>query len=159
MKTLLENAIQIALEAHDGQVDKAGTPYILHPLTVMQSLKSIEDKVVGVLHDVIEDSEFTKEILIQRGIPENLADDVEMLSRKSNETYDRYLTRLLNSNSLRVLNVKDKDLEHNLDRGRLDSVSDVDMERMKKYANASIRIKAKIKELKFFNKQLTGGNQ
>jgi len=53
----LEKAIKIALEAHIGQVDKGGNPYILHPLRVMLSLNSEEERIVGVLHDVVEDCE------------------------------------------------------------------------------------------------------
>ena len=51
----LQRAISIAVEAHEGQIDKGGNPYILHPLRVMMSLRTVDEMIVGVLHDVVED--------------------------------------------------------------------------------------------------------
>ena len=62
-----ERAIEIAVSAHKGAVDKGGNPYILHPLTVMLSLETAEEKIVGVLHDVIEDTPWTFEALRNEG--------------------------------------------------------------------------------------------
>ena len=68
----LERAIEIAVSAHKGQVDKSGAPYILHPLRIMFSLKSEEEKIVGILHDVVEDSDWSFEDLIKEGYSENV---------------------------------------------------------------------------------------
>ena len=58
---LLEKAIKIASICHEGQVDKAGKPYILHPLTVMESVDTLPEKILAVLHDTIEDTDTTME--------------------------------------------------------------------------------------------------
>jgi (p)ppGpp synthase/HD superfamily hydrolase len=74
---MLERAIEIAVEAHKGQVDKGGSPYILHPLRVMMSVNGESEKIVAVLHDVVEDSVWTFDALLAEGFA------VEAISIKS----------------------------------------------------------------------------
>ena len=70
----LEKAIQIATEAHKGQLDKSGKDYIGHPLRVMEMGNTEEEKIVGVLHDVVEDTEWTFEALEAEGFSKQIID-------------------------------------------------------------------------------------
>jgi GTP diphosphokinase / guanosine-3',5'-bis(diphosphate) 3'-diphosphatase len=93
LKHWLEEAIKIATKAHKGQVDKAGKPYILHPLRVMLKMPSIELMIIAVLHDGIEDSTLTCEDLRQKGFPETIISAVEALTKSEDETYEDFIKR------------------------------------------------------------------
>ena len=91
----LERAIQIATEAHHGQVDKAGNDYILHPLRVMELGNSLEEKIVGVLHDVVEDTDWTFERLADEGFSPIILDALRCVTKLSeNEPYDHFISRV-----------------------------------------------------------------
>jgi len=77
----LERAIEIAVSAHKGAVDKGGQPYILHPLAVMMSLKTDAEKIVGVLHDVVEDTDWTFEALKQEGFSEDIIEALQSVTK------------------------------------------------------------------------------
>ena len=82
----LEKAIKIAVEAHTGQLDKGGNPYILHPLRVMLSLKTEEERIVGVLHDVVEDCEgWTWDRLASNGLSERIIEALKSVSKTPEE--------------------------------------------------------------------------
>lgn len=116
INSVLAKAIVIASKAHEGQRDKEGYPYILHPLRVMQSLQSFEDKVVAVLHDVIEDTPVTATDLEMNGIPQELVDDVVMVSRLSHtESHWQFIERICKHGSDRALRVKIADVVDNSD--------------------------------------------
>lgn len=133
--TTLQRAIEIAYEAHAGQYDKAGADYINHPLRVMEKGKTEEEKIVGVLHDVIEDSEWTIEMLIAEGFSPNVISALQCLTKKSEtENYDDFISRVL-TNEL-AARVKLNDLEDNLDLSRLKTVSPADIGRCEKYKRA-----------------------
>jgi len=91
---LLNKAILLAVEAHRGQVDKAGDPYILHPLRVMGMVEGLDTKVVAVLHDTIEDTEVTAEVLRELGLPEYLVEAVEAVTRQPDEPYAEFIERV-----------------------------------------------------------------
>lgn len=130
----LEDAILLAAEAHRGQSEKAGNPYILHPLRVMFRLESETDRIVGVLHDVIEDTRYTLQDLSAMGYPESLLDALDCLTRRETETYEEFIARIrINPLARRV---KLADLEDNMDVRRLPALTDKDAERLKKYLNA-----------------------
>ena len=130
----LEDAILLAAEAHRGQTEKAGHPYILHPLRVMFRLESETDRIVGVLHDVIEDTRYTLQDLRAMGYPEPLLQALDCLTRRETETYEEFITRLrINPVARRV---KLADLEDNMDVRRLPALTEKDAERLKKYLNA-----------------------
>ena len=74
MNNVFEKALMIAVQAHSGQTDKQGKPYILHPLAVASQLDSLELKTIALLHDTIEDSWVSKEFLLENGIPEELVE-------------------------------------------------------------------------------------
>ena len=90
----LERAIEIATEAHRGQRDKAGNDYIGHPLRVMAAGKTPEEKIVGVLHDVVEDSDWTLEELAAEGFAPEIIEALRCLTHAEEEPYDRYIARI-----------------------------------------------------------------
>ena len=91
----LERAIEIATEAHRGQFDKAGNDYIGHPLRVMAAGKTTEEKIVGVLHDVVEDTDWTFERLAAEGFSAEVIEALRCVTKLSeNEPYDKFIARV-----------------------------------------------------------------
>ncbi len=130
----LEQAIVIAAKAHTGQVDKAGAPYILHPLRVMLSLDSPEDKIVGVLHDVVEDSPTTFEDLRAAGFSETTIQALASVTRRPDEAYLTFVARAAADPIGR--RVKLADLRDNTDRSRIPNPSAKDYARLERYRQA-----------------------
>lgn len=131
----LERAIEIATEAHRGQLDKAGNDYINHPLRVMAASKSAEEKIVGVLHDVVEDTDWTFEMLADEGFSNEIIEALRCVTKLSDsEPYDKFIARV-KTNPLAVA-VKLNDLSDNMDIRRLPYLSDKDVKRLKKYLKA-----------------------
>ena len=135
----LQRAIEIATEAHKGQYDKAGNDYIGHPLRVMEMGKTENEKIVGVLHDVIEDTDWTFEALAAEGFSEEVIAALRCVTKLSeNENYDDFIDRV-KKNPLAVA-VKINDLSDNMDIRRLPYLSDKDIKRLKKYLKAYKRL-------------------
>ena len=131
----LERAIEIAVEAHRCQVDKAGCEYVEHPLRVMASGRTLEEKIVGVLHDVVEDSEWTFARLEAEGFSADVIDALRCVTKLSDsEPYDKFIARI-KKNPLAVA-VKLNDLADNMDIRRLPYISEKDVKRLKKYLKA-----------------------
>ena len=131
----LERAIEIAVEAHSGQLDKSGCEYIGHPLRVMAAGNTIEEKIVGVLHDVVEDSGWTFEMLVAEGFSAEIVEALRCLTRLSEtEPYDKFIARI-KKNPLAVA-VKLNDLADNMDIRRLPYISEKEVKRLKKYLKA-----------------------
>ena len=131
---LLILAGKVATEAHAGQVDKGGNPYILHPKAVASGLSAIEYKVVALLHDVLEDINITAQDLQKMGFTNRIVNSVSILTKKPNEAYTDYLRRI-KSDSV-AWHVKIADLQHNLDITRIPNPSPEDYERLNKYKDA-----------------------
>ena len=132
----LERAIEIAVSAHKSQVDKGGSPYILHPIRVMMSLNSEDEKIVGVLHDVVEDSdEWDFERLIKEGFSEQVINALKSVTKSSgNENYKEFIKRARHNKIGR--SVKIADIKDNLDIHRLGALQISDLERINKYKMA-----------------------
>ena len=131
----LQRAIEIATQAHKGQFDKSGKDYIGHPLRVMEMGKTEEEKIVGVLHDVVEDTEWTFEALEAEGFSQEVIAALKCVTKLSeNENYDDFIERV-RRNPLAVA-VKLNDLTDNMDIRRLPYLSDKDVKRLKKYLKA-----------------------
>ena len=130
----LERAIEIAVAAHDGQLDKAGMEYIGHPMRVMAAGSSVDEKIVGVLHDVVEDSAWTFEQLAAEGFAPHIIEAVRCLTKLEGESYDKFIARV-KCNALATA-VKLNDLTDNMDIRRLPYLSDKDVKRLKKYLKA-----------------------
>ena len=131
---MLELALSIATEAHNGQFDKAGVDYIEHPIYVASQVDTEEEKAVALLHDVIEDSPVSAEELLQAGLPETVVTAVHVLTKKKEQDYQTYLETVKKNPLARV--VKLADLKHNSDLSRLSSITEKDRERLKKYKKA-----------------------
>lgn len=137
----LTKAIEIATKAHEGQVDKVGQSYIKHPLRVMAMGATDEEKIVGVLHDVVEDSDWTFERLIDEGFSEEIIDALRCVTKLSeSEPYDAFIERV-KTNPLAV-KVKINDLTDNMDIRRLPSISESDVKRLRKYLKAYRQLNA-----------------
>ena len=120
--SLLYDAIMIATIFHEGQVDKIGEPYILHPIRIMTKCETDEERIVAVLHDTLEDTELTIEYLKEEDFPEYIIEAIDTITRKENESYFEYIERV-KENEL-ALKVKLLDLEDNLDESRLSKIED-----------------------------------
>ena len=88
MNSVFETALEIAVKAHKGQVDKNGVAYILHPLAVAGLLDSLELKTIAILHDTIEDTDVTAEYLLEKGIPKHIVEAVQLLTKPEDEEYE-----------------------------------------------------------------------
>ncbi|WP_085648882.1 MULTISPECIES: HD domain-containing protein [unclassified Pseudomonas] len=140
MTQTLERAIAIAATAHAGQVDKGGAPYILHPLKVMLRMSSLEERIVAVLHDVVEDCGISLEDLRKEGFSEAVLSAIESVTKVPGESYEDFVERAAQNPIGRV--VKLADLEENSDLSRIDSPSWEDLERIEKYRRAIGRLRA-----------------
>ena len=128
----LEDAISIAALAHKGQKEKANASYILHPLRIMLRMKTEAEMIAGVLHDVVEDSEWTLEQLREQGFSEEILKAVECLTHKEGEDYENYIERVKANDIARK--VKLADLEDNMNIRRISSdLTERDLKRLEKY--------------------------
>jgi (p)ppGpp synthase/HD superfamily hydrolase len=131
----LERAIAIAVEAHTGQVDKAGLPYILHPLRVMLSLRTDDERIVGVLHDVCEDCPgWDFERLRTDGFSEIVIEALASVTKIEGERYEDFVIRAAQNTIGR--RVKEADLIDNSDISRIAEPTQRDHDRLAKYARA-----------------------
>lgn len=131
---MIEKAIALALDAHTGQTDKAGKPYILHPLRVMQQLETEAEQIVGVLHDVVEDSSYTFEDLESFGFPSESITAIKLVTKQPGIDYQTYLNKI--KSNLIARNVKLADLRDNMNLQRLQTVTEKDLRRQAKYKKA-----------------------
>lgn len=132
--SLIDTALTLALKAHAGQRDKAGAAYIKHPLRVMNQLQDEREQATALLHDVLEDSSLTSDDLRQAGIPDEVIQAVELLTRDFGESYEQYLERVRANPIARA--VKLADLNDNLRLERLGIVTNADLDRLNKYLRA-----------------------
>jgi (p)ppGpp synthase/HD superfamily hydrolase len=130
----LERAIAIAVEAHRGQTDKAGQPYVLHPLRIMLSLDSEAERIVGVLHDVVEDSDWTFDDLRREGFSEDVIEALASVTKRDGESYDAFVARAAANPIGRA--VKRADLLDNSDLGRIAKPTARDRARIETYRRA-----------------------
>ncbi|MES9900549.1 MAG: hypothetical protein ABW148_16200 [Sedimenticola sp.] len=136
---LFEKSLEIALKAHSGQRDKVGKAYILHPLRIMAKMETEVEMSVALLHDALEDSDLEAADLLDEGIPATVVDAVQSLTKGEGENYEIYLERVL-ENEL-ACKIKKADIEDNINILRLSSVTDRDLERIKKYHKAWWKLK------------------
>jgi len=130
----IEKAISLAIEAHKGKVDKAGAPYILHPLRVMFQMETKEEMIAAVLHDVLEDTAITPDQLKEMGFSETVLEALDSVTKRAGETYEDFVRRA----ALHPIGKKIKlaDLRDNMDLSRLEEITDNDIKRVKKYHGA-----------------------
>ena len=131
---LLKKADQIAEQAHRGQVDKGGEPYINHPRAVADELSDLEEKIVALLHDLCEDTPWTVKQLQEAGFTPQICLAVDLLTHRKGDSYGTYLTRLRQNRLAR--NVKLMDLSHNMNLDRIPNPTQADRDRVEKYRRA-----------------------
>lgn len=134
-------ALKIAVEAHEGQVDRDDEAYILHPLTVGLMGKTDEERCAGFLHDVLEDTDYTVEMLEEAGIPDGVINALELLTHDKDTLYYDYVQHIIDSHNPIALRVKYNDLQHNYERGK--AYPDL----QEKHGKALKMVKAAIEEM------------
>ena len=130
----VEDAISIAALAHKGQRDKAGAPYLLHPLRMMMRMNSEAAMMAAVLHDVVEDTDWTLERLREKGFSAEVLEAVDCLTHREGESYQEFVERV-RANPL-ARQVKIADLEDNMNIQRMGRLGAKDLERLEKYHRA-----------------------
>ena len=135
---MLEKAIQLAVKYHSGQVDKAGKPYIMHLIRVMMKGETETEKVCGILHDIVEDTNCTFDTLKKEGFTNEVIDVVRCVTKIDNETYDDFISRILENPT--AIKVKINDLEDNMNLDRLNEITSKDTQRLEKYNKALMRL-------------------
>ncbi len=141
---LLHKAIKIADKAHKGQTDKYNAPYIGHVMRVMNDGKTIDEKIVGILHDVVEDCpKYDLDYLRGQGFPEYILFAISCLSKLDpNETYDDFIKRI--EQSPLAVAVKINDLKDNMDIKRANRLlTEKDLKRLNKYLKAYLYLTEK----------------
>lgn len=134
LDSLLELAVKVATEAHDGQVDKGGSPYILHPQAVADSVDSTECKIVAWLHDVVEDTSITLGDLTEMGFSDEIVRAVQAITKVKGVSYNDYLQIVKDNETARI--VKIADITHNSDISRIPNPTEKDYARVAKYQKA-----------------------
>jgi (p)ppGpp synthase/HD superfamily hydrolase len=127
----LADAISLATEAHRGHYDKSGVSYIQHSLRIMHRMNTRTEQIVGVLHDIMEDTPITRQVLKEKGYSQEVIDSLDHLTKREGEQYEDFIMRC-RTNPI-ALKVKIADLEDNMDLRRLDKVTENDLERLNKY--------------------------
>ena len=128
---MLNKALNIAYKAHIGQLDKGGSPYILHPVRVALHCQTEDEKIVALLHDVVEDTEISFDDLKEYGFPNQIIEAVKALTKQKNESYDVYIDRVIRDPIAKK--VKLADMKHNSDITRIKNPSQKDYDRCQKY--------------------------
>ena len=114
----IDLALRIATKAHEGQLDRDGNPVILHPLTVGLMGHTDEEKATGILHDVVEDTNYTFDDLLREGIPVGVVNALRLLTHDKGTDYFDYVQNIIDSCNPIALQVKYNDLQHNYSRGK-----------------------------------------
>lgn len=137
----LERAIGIAIEAHNGQFDKAGRSYVEHPLAVMGQVQGEIAQMAAVLHDVVEDTPVTFTDLVAKGCPEDVVAAVRLVTHPegysgTEEEYLDWITAIRDSGNQVAIDVKWADLTHNSDMTRINNPTEEDIKRLEKYGKS-----------------------
>ncbi len=144
---LLSKMLLIATNAHHGQFDRGGNPYILHPMKVMHYIKSEDEELqcIALGHDVIEDTDVTYKDLKDAGMTDRIINGIRALTKVPGQTYEEYKEGVFAN--VDAMKVKLADLRHNTDVRRLKGVTEKDISRMEKYHRFYLEITFKLKEL------------
>ncbi len=145
---LLYKSLELVLRVFDDKVDKGGMPYFNHLLKVYEGVSSYNEKIVALLHDIVEDTNITFDDLKEFGYSDEIITPLTYLTKKKGEYYSDYIDRIISSNDVHTLNVKLSDLKHNMDITRIKNPSVNDYERIsKRYEPAYMKIKNKLDEM------------
>lgn len=128
---MTKKAIRLIFQKHSNQVDKAGMPYVLHPLHVAENMKDEVRTTVALLHDIVEDTDMTFEDLEKLGFPQRVIGPLKLLTHNDGVNYFEYIRKV--GTDPVAADVKIADLEHNSDLTRLNTVTENDLKRVEKY--------------------------
>jgi len=131
-----KKALKLCFEAHKAQLDKSGMPYVFHPFHLAEQMKDETTTVVALLHDVIEDTDYTFNDLIAMGFDGAIIDAIELMTHEEGVPYMDYVEKIKPNPIARV--VKLADLRHNSDLSRLDAPTEKDKMRVEKYRKAIV---------------------
>ena len=127
-------ALKLCFEAHKNQTDKSGMPYVFHPFHLAEQMKDEATTIAALLHDVIEDTDYTMADLEKMGFPANVLEALELLTHNDDTPYMEYVAKIKDNPIAKA--VKLVDLEHNSDLSRLDFVDEKALKRREKYRQA-----------------------
>ena len=129
-----KRAIKLAYEAHAGQTDKSGLPYIHHPLHLAEQMQDESTTILALLHDVVEDTQYSIEDIEAMGFDREITDALRLMTHDQRVPYMEYVGKLKKNPLART--VKLADLRHNSDISRLNEVTEKDLKRIEKYRAA-----------------------
>lgn len=145
---MIYKALELSLELFKSDTDKGGFPYVLQLFYVYKNVLEKEEKVVALLHDVMEDKNVTKEDLLEIGFPSKIVSDILVLTRRKDVSYDAYIDNIIKTGSKEALEVKLADLKNNIDLTRIKNPSVKDYERVeKRYMPSYEKILNRLKEI------------
>ena len=127
-------ALKLCFEAHKDQIDKSGMPYVFHPFHLAEQMADENTTIVALLHDVIEDTEYTLDDLRNFGFAEDVLSAISLMTHADDVPYMEYVVKIKTNPIAKA--VKLADLKHNSDMSRLDRITQIDEERAKKYKQA-----------------------
>jgi len=141
---LLNRMLTLAVNAHSGQFDKSGNPYILHVLKVLHYVRSSDEELncIAVGHDLFEDTSVTANDLYNLGMTKRIVDAIFCLTKMPGQTYNEYKDAVFSNKDAMI--VKKSDLRHNSDIRRLKGITEKDIQRMVKYHNFYVEIEEKL---------------
>ena len=144
---MLDKMLVLATNAHHGQFDKGGRPYILHPLRVMSFLKTDDEELqcIALGHDIVEDTKTTYQDLLDAGMSQRVVDGIKALTKVPGYSYDDYKQQVMANKDAML--VKMADLRHNTDIRRLKGVTTKDLDRIEKYHRFYIELQSKLTEM------------
>ena len=129
-----KRAMKLCYEAHKDQVDKTGVPYVFHPFHVAEQMKDEATTIVALLHDVVEDTDYTLEDIAAEGFGQEIVEAVALMTHEDDVPYLDYVAKLKDNPIARA--VKLADLAHNSDQSRLGEIDDETKQRLEKYKKA-----------------------
>lgn len=131
---MTKKALRLSFDAHKDQVDKSGMPYVYHPFHLAEQMDSEETVTVALLHDVVEDTDYTMEDMIAMGFPKSVTDALALMTHDKAVPYMDYVAKI-KANPIATA-VKLADLRHNSDTSRLETIDETVLRRVQKYRDA-----------------------
>jgi (p)ppGpp synthase/HD superfamily hydrolase len=133
---MTKKAMQISFQAHKDQVDKSGIPYIFHPIHLAEQMETEEAVIVALLHDVVEDTDWSINDLKQAGFSKDIIDALLLLTHSAEIEYLDYIGKIKQSSNQYAKIVKIADLKHNSDISRFEHIDEGISKRIEKYTKA-----------------------
>lgn len=131
---LTKKALKLSFEAHKNQVDKSEMPYVYHPFHLAEQMETEETVIVALLHDVVEDTDYTLDDIREMGFPDSVVEALALMTHNKSVPYMDYVAKIKDNPIAKA--VKLEDLKHNSDLSRLDIIDEKALKRVEKYAAA-----------------------